>query len=82
MNIKRYPFLQHIIKKYTFIYNSEGLINFDFIGYYSLLICLTKFVHSRLCEGTDEGPIFIRKVWDCPKYMVIGALGGVGTYDF
>ena len=21
--------------------------------------------HSRLCEGTDEGPIFIRKVWDC-----------------
>ena len=20
--------------------------------------------HSRLCEGTDEGPIFIRKVWN------------------
>ena len=33
------------------------------------------------CEGTDEGAIFIRKVWDC-SHMVIGALGGVGTYDF
>ena len=38
------------------------------------------FVHRRLCEGTDN-PTFIRKVWDSP-YMVIGALGGVGTYDF
>ena len=63
MNIKQYPLLQHIIEKYTYIYNSEGLIIFDFIGYYSELICLTTFVHSRLCEGTDEGPIFIRKVW-------------------
>ena len=35
--------------------------------------------HSRLCEGTDDIPIFIRKVWDC-SHMVIGALGGVGTY--
>ena len=43
---------------------------------------VSTFVHSQLREGTDEGPIFIRKVWDCPQYMVIGALGGVGTYDF
>ena len=32
-------------------------------------------------EGTDEDTIFIRKFWDC-SHMVIGALGGVGTYDF
>ena len=37
--------------------------------------------HNRLCVGTDEGQIFIKKVWDC-SYMVVGALGGVGTYDF
>ena len=82
MNIKQYPLLQYIIKKHTYIYNSEGLIIFDFIAYYSELIRLTTFVDSRLGEGTDEGPIFIRKVWDCSKYMVIGALGGVGTCDF
>ena len=60
MNIEQYPLLQYIVKKYTYIYNSEGLINFNVIGYY---------------------PIFIRTVWDC-SYMVIGALRGVGTYDF
>ena len=36
--------------------------------------------HNRLCEGTDEGTIFIKKVWDC-SHMVIDALGGAGTYD-
>ena len=34
MNIEQYPFLQYIIKKYTYIYNSEGLIIFDIIGYF------------------------------------------------
>ena len=37
--------------------------------------------HNRSCEETDEGPIFIKKVLDC-YHMVIGALGGVDTYDF
>ena len=35
MNIELYPLLQYIMKKYTYIYNSEGLIIFDVIGYYS-----------------------------------------------
>ena len=35
MNIEQYPLSQYIIKKYTYIYNSEGLIIFDVIGYYS-----------------------------------------------
>ena len=53
---------------------------FCFIGYYSELICIITFVHSILFEGTDEGRIFIRKVPDCPQYMVIDALGGVGIH--
>ena len=35
MNIEQYPLLQYIINKYTYIYDSEGLIIFDVIGYYS-----------------------------------------------
>ena len=35
MNIEHYPLLQYILKKYTYIYNSEGLIIVDIIGYYS-----------------------------------------------
>ena len=44
MNIEQYPLLQYIIKKYTYIYNSEGLIIFDIIGYYYQLICMTTSV--------------------------------------
>ena len=39
---------------------------------------------NRLCEGTDEGKkkqLFNRKVFVC-THVVIGALRGVGTYDF
>ena len=25
--------------------------------------------HNRLCEETDEGPIFIKKVWDCSHIL-------------
>ena len=35
MNIEQYPLLQYIIKKYTYIYNTEGLIIFGFVGSYS-----------------------------------------------
>ena len=49
--------------------------------YLFFLIDLCYIVcHNRLCVGTDEGPIFIKKVWDC-SYVVIGALGGVGTFN-
>ena len=34
-SIEQYSILQYIIEKYTYIYNSEGLIIFDVIGYYS-----------------------------------------------
>ena len=81
MNIKQYPLLQYIIKRCTLIYNSEGLIILDFICLLFLIGLSHNVCTSRLCEGTDEGQIFIRKVWDCPQYMVIAALGGVGTYD-
>ena len=82
MNIEQYPLLQYIIKKKdTYIYNSEGL---NFWLYWLLfLIGLSHNVctQRRVCAGTDEDTIFIRKVWDCP-HMVICVLVDVGTYDF
>ena len=78
MNIEQYPLLQYIINKYTYIYNSVGLIIFDLTGYLLFLIDLYYNVcHNRLCEGTDEGP-FIMNVWDC-FHIIIGALIGVGS---
>ena len=74
MNIKQYPLLQYIIKKFG------KANNFDIIGHLSKLICITTFVTTDFVhEVNDEGPIFIKKVWDC-SYIVIGALGGVGTH--
>ena len=36
MNIEQYPLLRYIINKYTYsIYNSEELIIFNIIGYFS-----------------------------------------------
>ena len=65
MNIEQYPLLQYIIKKHTYIYNSELRAN-NFCHYWLLfLIDLYYVCHSRLCEGTVESPIFIRKVYDC-----------------
>ena len=32
--------------------------------------------------GILEILFFIRKVWDCPQYMVIGSLGGVSHINF
>ena len=42
---------------------------------------LQRLSQQIVCAGTDEGPIFIKKVCDS-SHMVIGARGGVGTYDF
>ena len=45
------------------------------------LIDLHYVCHYRLREENYEGPIFIKKVWGY-SHMIIGALRGLGTYDF
>ena len=73
MNIELYPLLQYTIKEIyicLLFRRANNLLTFLLF----FLIDLYYYVcHNRLCEGNDEGLIFIRKVWDC-SHVVIGAL--------
>ena len=44
---------------------------YPLLQYISKIDLYYNVCHSRLCEGTDEGPIFIRKVWDVPIWLLV-----------
>ena len=76
MNIEQYLLLQYIIKNRLLVRKANVFYIID-----SFLIDLHHVCHHRSCERNDELLILFKGLGLFP-YMVIGALGGVGTYDF
>ena len=69
MNIKQYSLFQYIIK-YLYIYNAEGLIIFRH-NWLFFLIDLYYVWRNIFCEKNDEGPIFIKNIWDYAWLLVL-----------
>ena len=74
-------------KKYTYIYNSEGLIIFDSIGYFSCLICITTFATKDcvkeltkvrfLLKRFEIVPIWLLVLWEVLEHMTFESYDGI-----
>ena len=71
MNIEQYPLLRCIIKKDIYIYNSEGLIIFDVIGYYSYLISITTYVTADCVKELTMVRFLLESFGIVPVWLLV-----------